>query len=480
MVHHKNIPLLVVFFLVAVPLFLLAARTTYQDDRANDSTSAYYLCYARNINRYPASLTKLLNVDLVGPQGKAIFKDQPVGFYLDHPPLLTWTVAAVLNLKGFLAPRVPDVLAGRMVSIMASIGILLMTLQLCQRGLGTAPALMAGLAILSCPVFLSHGLVVNFEPLCCCLILAGCLGESRLLFLPALLADWPAFFALPVLALFELKGGLRRRACLTLGVGLFTGVAILFLYGYLSGQADFARGLIHGVASSESGLYRSRQSSLLQQATVVVRTMLCTNFGPLNCLVVLVGCIGWLKNFRSLNRAQLVGISCVAVTLLNIVLFHSWATQHTFWSYYLLPAVAIAYADLARRRSARLPLALCLGASLLYSGDLYLKHLLIPAYGSSAEQRAPVLLNPQPLPVFTDTRHAFWGHGYVARWYFDRPLEFASSPVDPSVAASCSDRPCIWLAENQGAVLPRELFKVYQQGHFGNVYLTTFQVKGRR
>ena len=40
--YFKNFRIPIIFFLIAFPLFIFAARDTFQDDRPNDTTSAYY------------------------------------------------------------------------------------------------------------------------------------------------------------------------------------------------------------------------------------------------------------------------------------------------------------------------------------------------------------------------------------------------------------------------------------------------------
>jgi len=465
------------FFLIAFPLFIFAARDTFQDDRPNDTTSAYYLCYGRNINRYSIATTKLLNIDLVGHEGKPLFGEGPVTFYRDHPPLLTWSVALALKVKDIFASSGSDLIAARMVNILASIGILLLTMHVCRKAFGTSSAIIAGIAILSCPIFFSHGVVVNFEPLCCCLILLGFMGTSPFLFLPALLADWPAFFALPVYSYFELKEGNWKRAFIALLMGFFIGAGTLVTYGYLTGHPQFALSFIKSTASFETERYVFHTAELFQEARAIARLMVVMNFGFLNCLVVLIACSHWLKNHSTLNKAQMIGLSSVIVTVTNIVLFHSWAAGHSFWSYYLLPAVAIAYADLIQKKHLRVVLILFLGLNLLYSGNLFVKQLLRHSPRSSAEEKAPLLLDTTSEPIFTDNRHVYFGHGYVARWYFDRPLEVVPSPYSSSVRNSCSEQPCIWISENNSPIWSRKDFDVWGTGRFGNVYITRFQAK---
>jgi hypothetical protein len=480
MPHLTRNRLLGIFFLLTFPLFLISARSTYQDDRPNDTTSAYYACYGRNLIRYPVSATRLLNIDLVSPEMKTIFPDKPVSYYLDHPPLLTWSVALAMKIKGLLAPSGSDLLAARLVNILASLGSMLILLSVCQRAFGSTSALFAGAALLSCPIFLAHGIVVNFEPLCTFLILLGFLGQHPLLFVPALLADWPAYFALPAYAFFKQAAGNRSQAILALAVGFVLGAGILLAYGYAIGSLKYPLTFIKGTAAFEADRYLNHYSQLLKEARAIIRIMVIANFGPLNCLVVFIGCIHWLKNLPRLNNAQIIGISSVFVTVTNIVLFHSWAAGHTFWSYYLLPAIVIAYADLARRQASRRVLGLCLCASILYSAFLYIRQLPINSPRSSVEEKNPLLLTGASSPLFTDNRHAYFGHGYVARWYFDRPLTFAPTPLASVVTDSCAEQPCIWLKENQEVDLPKEQFTIIERGSIGNLYLTSFQLKSRR
>lgn len=478
MVKLKKFGLLGIFGLATLSLFILAARSQFQDDRPNDTTSAYYLSYARNLNRHPIATTRLLNIDLVGPEGSPIFGDRPAGFYRDHPPLLTWAVALALQIKIHIAADASDLLAGRAVSIIASLVTLLTTMWLCARSLGTIPAIAAGLAMLSCPVFLSHGLVVNFEPLCCALIMLGFTGGT-LRFLPALLTDWPAFFALPVYSFLRRDHRRWGAVLMALATCLLTGSIILVANSVLSGDRDFFLRFVGGVVSGETRQYLIRGAGVLEEAKAVIRTMVFSNFGLLNCLIVLMGMVHWLRHLTNLSQVQKIALTSVCVTVLNVVLFHSWAAEHSFWTYYLLPAVAIAYADLlsAGTKWLRALLLVCLAASLYHSADAYLKQLLIKRPLSSAEEKCPLLLAPKSYPLFTNTRSAYIGHGYVARWYFDRPLHFVSSAHDPLIKQLCSGTPCLWLAQDQPPPLPAEQFHIQQQGSFANVFLTSFTVK---
>lgn len=422
--------------MIIIDLLCLAGLTPllvddFVDLRPNDSTSAYYLSYGKNLLRYPLSITRGLNSDRLSSDGASLMinqKEAP-GFYLDHPPGLTWMVALFLKLP--LGKS--EIIRGRWVSASATLVSLMCIMYLAFLYQGVLAATIAGLTFTSLPMVYHHGTVINFEPLTMCWMLLACVFRTRIFRILGYLTDWPAYFLTPARELWAVIFH-RRVVSVSLKEVLLTflvGIGLLTSYGKLSGNSEHMMSFIRGpvdiaVSSKDSSL------NLLSFAKRIL-IQLRGNFTPLMCFILaLCTCIAlWKRNFSDYWG---VILSFIVVTFFNVILFPTWAVEHSFWTYFLIPSISLAAPTLLYNeipRTFRVLGGILLSVSLASAGAYcyqFLSFQMSDAVEHSYARRACPLLNFKPELILSDVRSIYFGHGYVFRWYWDRPFTFTESP----------------------------------------------------
>jgi hypothetical protein len=437
-IYRQKIALIAVSAVVLCAIFIPAINGYIDESRANDGNSAYYLNFGRNLTRYPVSTTKLLSIHLVG-DGSPVIIDDPVTFYLDHPPGLSWAVATALEIKSLVWESASSISFARWVSVLPSIGIALMVLWLAMQEFGVAVGAISLVGFITSPVFFSHGVVINFEPLCCALMLAGYLTRNPLAMIPSLLTDWPAYFLLLAQSYREERQLLRKKAALYLFVGLISGLAVIFYHQLVVHQPSFFISFIIGSFRPQGAFSRILHWST---GTKPFFELVSHNFGWLNLLILAFGVFQWLKNFRNLSNLYYLALSFVFVTALNVILFLPWALEHSFWTYYLIVPIAVSWITLWQHLPKKwwivVPVVLCLAKAYFPY-----KSLIADSPTRFAEQQCPILLKKPMVPIYTDQPSIYFGHGYVARWYFDQPVK----KLADLTSADCT-LGCIWISDH--------------------------------
>jgi glycosyltransferase involved in cell wall biosynthesis len=415
------------------------APKAFHPSLPNDTNSAYYIGYARNLVRYPLSVTRGLNVDRVEEAGKLLHASDTVETqYKTHPPLLTWATAIFYGLG-------ETVKSGRGVSIFGSLltilGLAYLLFQIHKSWF--AAALVAPL-LFCIRVFVEHGVVVNFEPLCAGLsILLLSLfyrkqtSRNVLLTLAlfavfplALLSDWPAYLMMPAAGYCMLRfhgfKSLMKTAAASVAV-----LAAIVLYYMLAGhQPGITGALIQGVLKTHMN---PGAVVIFDSWPVAFKKMggnFLYNFGTALTLLI-AACVPLLMLLS--RKIPQVWPPILFLTLgacLNMVLFKQWAADHSFWSYYFIaPAVLVVVSvfQLAANRISKPPLRRAFIASIALAlvfvasrrvDDVWRKAHGTPAYVAVIER----LKTDPGLRLHAPDNSVYFGNGYVERYYFDRQL----------------------------------------------------------
>ena len=141
--------------------FSFLAPTNLTEFLLNDNNTAVYSVYARNILEYPIYKTYLLMSE-IGPDGQNVFNynDNEIQRYINHPPLLIWITAFFYKLFGY------EIFYGRLVSILSSTLFFLFFLKfLVYLKVNNFKVIFAILLLLSMPIYWTHGLVIEHQPL---------------------------------------------------------------------------------------------------------------------------------------------------------------------------------------------------------------------------------------------------------------------------------------------------------------------------
>jgi hypothetical protein len=315
----------------------------YHPGISNDGVTLIYAGFAGNLLRYPLSQTHGLMAELVGNPPQSMIAGERPTWYLDHPPGLVWLIA----LFGWSTAADP-ILAARLTSMIASIatGVAILAF-ICTR-VGLLPAIGATVALLTLPLYWEHAVVGNFEPATLFFTLAAAIsfvgylrrpGSVRLagtvaLWIAGMSIDWPAYFLggpmAAALAYRRRWGPLVLLAALGLGamaVSLsLTGLSVIALWPSMLGS--FPGGVPFGAA--------------VEPAT----SLLMRGFAQWTWFLVLPFiAIAW-RDAPSPQWKELrfIFLSFLFIGIANEVVFIQWAMHHSFWSYYLIPAVCFGVA----------------------------------------------------------------------------------------------------------------------------------------
>ena len=438
---------------------------------ANDLNTFSYAHYARNLLRYPLSATHGLMANLVGDTPTPFIAGTSPTFYHDHPSGLVW-VTALLNRVVVADP----VIAVRLTSILASIGIGMMLLAFVCRRVSPLPAVGMIVVLFTLNLYWEHAVVGQFEPITAFFMVGATivflaylrrptnarLAGAALLWAAGMLCDWPAYllgapFAAALLA---------RRWWGTLAFFTTLGVATMAaVYGHLIlGGADifvtrFFYATFHDVMNRTPYL-----ETLPPIFRLIVRAFWWWALFLILPLVTLIRPAAPSEDGREL---RFMFLSFLFAGLVNELLFNQWAQEHSFWSYYLIPAACVGAAmtfqwlqdlpvgsgaaAIALRAGVVTVFVACAVSSGRHTAIFVRSHFYPPKtvadmldkYGmkdlldrDAVILVAPYCREPQPLGrgAFRDAGRAlnceiYYAAGALARYALDRPA-LAASNVD--------------------------------------------------
>jgi len=429
-------------FIFIVSASLMLQRFTDPWTRIDDANSLIYSFYAKNLLRYPASIHKLLNIDAVSQPAQAQISGEPFSYYLDHSPMLTYLVAGSYWLLGI------SEWTARLVPLLSSLGSLITLFFFVWRWIKSFWISLTSLIVMAfAPLFVEQAQIVNFEPptlffslLASYLLIEGYWQKRRffkfggyLTWFLAMLIDWPAtFIALPLFLLIFFK---KRNWELGLPI-LLPLLANGFIFWLNSRVAPH---LFSALLSAV--FFKPNSYSLLSAYPSLLPTFFQTqlNFLISNYTIFpLIGAFLWLvlkwRN-RRLSAIEVLALFFLAVDGLNVILFPSWSSTHRYWTYYLLPFLAVTTGltiDFLRKKLGGM-VVVALGIISLF---LFLRTSIsiaqerIWALETTPEQIAKMELLDQTLApdavLYTTKNIYLLGPGRRVRYYVDRPIRIVS------------------------------------------------------
>jgi len=431
---------LIAFILIFGYLFWVAPSEVVML-HPNDVNSGWYLNYGRNLNRYPFSITHFMNVDLVGPYAEPLMKgSNEIGFYTNHPPLLTWATAAFLKIGG------ENVKIARLTSIISSSisGALLTFFAIEFVGIWGGIFMFFGL--MNTPVFWHHGFVINFEPLCLASILLFwyallknqksyyLLGSSFLVL--GCLSDWPFYFVLPFVLCLLVN---NRKEYFWAGIYLVISTILFILTVKIYSYFPSNYSLIKYFDSSEEFLLNKTKefitffprSDFMTQLRGMMTRFVQNFFISVNFFfpffIIFITTTKQILKEKAEWRMLL--ISLLGVFALNMYLFRAHSSTHSFWSYYFVAPLALGYAltfkflfsfQGMKRKLGKLIVFgfICLAFyNFIYiQGQLWAFNVE-PAYVNEYRE-----LKMSKIRLWAHNEEVWRGHGFIDRWYWDMPL----------------------------------------------------------
>jgi hypothetical protein len=338
--------LIVLAFAAFAALFcLFRAWNTFDLFIANDATTLIYAHYARNLLRYPLSETFGLMADLVGNPAQALILGTHRTFYADHPPGLVWLIA-IINRFMVADP----VVASRVTSIIASTGTGMMLLTFVYRRVSPLPAVAATFVLMTLNLYWEHAVVGNFEPVTAFFMVGAAIAFVRylrqptpvgvaataLVWVAGMLCDWPAYLlGAPFAAalLYRRKWG---AFLLFAGLGIGT-MAAVFAHLLLGGTGMSVATFFYDTFHHSAG------HMPFPEALASIYALLLRGFSWWALFLILPLPVLFRRTAVGAEMGELrfVYLAFLFAGLANDLLFNQWAKDHSFWSYYLIPAACI-------------------------------------------------------------------------------------------------------------------------------------------
>jgi 4-amino-4-deoxy-L-arabinose transferase-like glycosyltransferase len=330
--------------------------------------AAFYSNVARNHITFGFAETKGAMVPTLNPRNPSEFD-----FYVDHPPMLGWLLAGSFTVFGY------SDWSARLVPLLFSLAVLPVLYAVVRKhyNTGIAVGFLALMAVL--PMAVQYGTFVDVQgPIvfffCMLMLLAyqrfterpawsnigGLLGA----FLLGALTDWPAYYLVAILFVHYLLSVRQKdlRILLLPAAAVLAGLAFILYQNYvLSGRLSLN---VHYMLNAFLFRAGTEMETSIGQAsghlttggwfnTVVFKfwpklfTIPCLVMAGLWLLAVMAKAAA--RRFSGADQLFLIFLVFGGI---HIAIFRQGAAVHEFWSYYLLPAVALgaalAIASIAR------------------------------------------------------------------------------------------------------------------------------------
>lgn len=430
-------------FIVIASASLMLQRFTDPWTRIDDANSLDHSYYAKNLVRYSPSIHRYINVWAVSSPPQPAIKGEPFSYYLDHSPALSYLIAGSFLVFGMTE------WASRLVTLLASLGSIATFFYFAYRWSKSAWVSLGSLMVAAfSPLLVEQAQIVNYEPptlffslLSSCFLIEGYWQEKRffkfggyLIWSLAMLIDWPAtFIALPLFLLIFFKKR-NWEVGLPILLPLLANGFVFWLNSRVAPQLFLA---LMAAVFFKPGSYSflSAYPALLPTFFRTQLNFLISNY----TIFPLIGAFLWLVHKwhnRQLSAIEVLALFFLVVDGLNVILFPSWSSTHRYWTYYLLPFLAVTTGltvDFLRKKLGGM-VVVALGTISLF---LFLRTSIsiaqerIWALETTPEQIAKMELLDQTLApdavLYTIKNIYLLGPGRRVRYYVDRPIRI----IDP-------------------------------------------------
>lgn len=409
---------------------------------------------------------------------------KPFEYYSHHPPLLPLSVALFFSVFG------ESEWSARLVPILLSTASVPLVFLLGGELWGKRTGLIAAALFIINPMFLYYGRMVDHEPLVVFFMLASVFayvrwvrGDRRFLWVlcAALffggMADWPAFYLIPVLTLHylifvEKKG---RDALLPLGVAAAS-FALIFIHvlslGHAAYQdlfASFTKRANEDPAAHPNLVINT--STLWNLLTTRARKLFPSPLIRIAALGPVAALLPRYGKQRLSGFFLLCGLFLVAT--IHVVLFQEGAYAHEYWIYYFLAPIALSAGLLLDFVGSFLPEWGALAPALVVVAILVTRippglaamhkndNWNIPVFGSVATS----MTKPGEVVLTTVSAEAF-GPPYMF-YYTKRPVVDRIGSLAEFKKALAAYRTATLMVT--GRAMPEESLKQYLEAHYTRV-----------
>ena len=309
---------------------------------------SFYANIARNYVNFGYCAMKFAPVYSVNPESSGDFL-----YYCNHPPLLQWLVGLSFKIFGI------HEWSARLVPLIFSSLTMILLYLLVRLVWNEDVALCTLAAFCFLPMGVFYGMLVDVQgplPLFFVMLVLylycrfserparSTLALMFIAFVIGMLTDWPVYYLSVLLPVYHL---LKRRPH-RLSVCMMFPVALVMLAGFVlyanwveTGRVAMDLGLLQYLTVTRAGPHAS--SVVVTLASLVSTTWV--TFFTVPALLMLVGWVIAIPGMRLLRKGHADDWMLwflFAFGLIHVLLFSYAALAHFYWSYYMLPSVAIA------------------------------------------------------------------------------------------------------------------------------------------
>ncbi len=413
--------------------FIFLAPNNLTELLLNDNNTAVYSVYARNLIEYPLDKTFLLMSE-IGPDGKNIFEknNNIINRYINHPPLLMWLTSISYKLFGY------EIIYGRMISIISSTLFFLVFFKYLFYIkvklfyiLSTIPVL------LSFPVYWTHGLIIEHQPLLNLFLLLATINFLEYIFhnkkknfnyflffwTLSFLTDWPAYLFLIPYTLIAISNKNYKILPVLIGYPFAIYFSLNFYHQYSIN--DLNLGAITGLdlfyrrttdnLFPDYNFFETWGNSIFKMSYLFVYF----NFKFIISLIFLISIIYIFFNYKKANQKIFLIFICFFLpSLIYMLIFRKWAESHSYWSYYfIIPILTsfIIFLDCLKEKYIRLFIVIIF-INFLLQFFIVSKDIMLIKKQPLSEDTMAFLEKYNDYDYVTNDDSIGYGFGFRSRW----------------------------------------------------------------
>ena len=447
-----------------------------------DTDTPTFANYARNLLNLDLSITKGLAIHAISQTGETVIDtNMNYSWYVDHPPILYWLIAATMKVFGI------NLFSARLVSIMATVMIAIYIFKSLKNFKHSA--IFSIFILIGTPIYLEHGLVPGYQTITLMFLTISLfyfseyidsnrnnkklLYFSLILWFLSLISDWPAYFlAVPFFFYFFYYRNFFY--C------VFSVILPLLTYVILVGYDSYIiSGNFYGPLSRLLSLASSDPVQPFDQTIKNILKWFLRNYRFV-LIFFLIGLYLIKTKKITLSAGNYFFLnSFFVIGSLNIIIFYNWAGTHSFWSYYYLPSIVFIASisfEFFKKKIFNINfqnLIIIAFSFIILSFSNYYNVNKLYGYKKIKFDKLSsdfiAYAKSKNNTLLSHSEKFYWWHGHVLKWYLDKRLTYYQETLDYKI----KNNPENFMIVMRTAVFHQvddEIKKYFSKSKFFDVY----------
>ena len=413
--------------------FIFLAPNNLTELLLNDNNTAVYSVYARNLIEYSLDKTFLLMSE-IGPDGKNIFEknDNTINRYINHPPLLIWLTSISYKLFGY------EIIYGRMISIISSCLFFLVFFRyLVYIKIKLFYILSTIIVLLSLPVYWTHGLIIEHQPLLNLFLLLTSINFLEYIFhnkqknfnyflffwTLSFLTDWPAYLFLIPYTLIAISNKNYKILLILISYPLAIYISLNLYHHYSINDLNLSDvlGIDLFYSRTTQNLFPNQNffeiwgNSIFKMSYLFVHF----NFKLIISFIFIISVIYIFFNHKKTNQKIFSIFICFFLpSLIYMLIFRMWAESHSYWSYYFITPILtsfIIFLDCIKKRYIKL-LVVIISINFLLQFFIVSKDIMHIKKQPLSQNTKTFIEKYNKYDYVTDDESIGYGFAFRSRW----------------------------------------------------------------